>query len=51
LGKQIVEPLFGQIKQAQGFRRCLMRGLDKAAGEWSLLWPAHNLLKLTAATR
>ena len=48
--KQIVEPVFGQIKQARGFRQCLLRGLDKAAGEWSLLCTAHNLLKLAAAT-
>ena len=50
LRKQIVEPVFGQIKQARGFRQCLLRGLDKAAGEWSLLCTAHNLLKLAAAT-
>jgi transposase len=50
LRKQIVEPVFGQIKQARGFRQCLLRGLDKVAGEWSLLCTAHNLLKLAAAT-
>lgn len=50
LRKQTVEPVFGQIKQARGFRQCLLRGLDKAAGEWSLLCTAHNLLKLAAAT-
>jgi hypothetical protein len=48
LRKQIVEPVFGQIKHARGFRQCLLRGLDKAAGEWSLLCTAHNLLKLAA---
>jgi transposase len=50
LRKQIVEPVFGQIKQARGFRQCLLRGLEKVAGEWSLLCTAHNLLKLAAAT-
>jgi transposase len=50
LRKHIVEPVFGQIKQARGFRQCLLRGLDKVAGEWSLLCTAHNLLKLAAAT-
>ena len=50
LRKQIVEPVFGQIKQARGFRQCLLRGLDKVAGEWSLLCTAHNLLKLAATT-
>jgi len=49
LRKQIVEPVFGQVKQARSFRQCLLRGLDKAAGEWSLLCTAHNLLKLAAA--
>src|SRR5215831_14968922 len=29
LRKQIVEPVFGQIKQARGFRQFLLRGLDK----------------------
>jgi transposase len=44
--KQTVEPVFGQIKSARGFRQFLLRGLDKVAGEWSLLCTAHNLLKL-----
>jgi len=50
LRKQIVEPTFGQIKDCRGFRQFLMRGLDKVAGEWSLVCTAHNLLKLAAAT-
>jgi hypothetical protein len=41
----VVERVFGQIKQARGFRQSLLRGLDKAAGEHSLLCTAHNLLK------
>lgn len=49
LRKQIVEPVFGQIKQGRGFRQFLMRGETKVAGEWSLLCTAHNLLKLAAA--
>lgn len=49
LRKQIVEPVFGQIKQARGFRQFLLRGKEKVAGEWSLLCTAHNLLKLAAA--
>ena len=48
LRKQVVEPVFGQIKQARGFRQFLMRGENKVAGEWSLLCTAHNLLKLAA---
>ena len=49
--KQVVEPVFGQVKQARGFRQLLLRGLDKARGEWALICTAHNLLKLAAAAR
>ena len=48
LRKQTVEPVFGQIKQARGFRQFLLRGLNKVSAEWSLLCTAHNLLKLAA---
>ncbi len=44
--KTIVEPVFGQIKQARGFRQFLLRGLAKVKGEWSLICTTHNLLKL-----
>jgi transposase len=44
--KTIVEPVFGQIKQARGFRQFLLRGLDKVRGEWSLVCLTHNILKL-----
>src|SRR6266853_1904828 len=33
--KCVVEPVFGQIKQARGFRQFLLRGKDKVKGEWS----------------
>jgi hypothetical protein len=46
LRKQIVEPVFGQIKHARGFRQFLLRGLTKVQGEWSLICTVHNLLKL-----
>src|ERR1700739_4319547 len=46
LRKQLPEPVFGQIKQARGFRQFLMRGLDKVAHEWGLVCLAHNMLKL-----
>lgn len=49
--KAIVEPAFGQIKEARGFRRFLLRGLEKVRGEWSLITMTHNLLKLFAAAR
>jgi Transposase DDE domain len=44
--KVIVEPVFGQIKEARGFRRFLLRGLPKIRGEWCLVCLGHNLLKL-----
>jgi transposase len=46
LRKGIVEPVFGQIKGARGFRRFCLRGLKKIRGEWSLVCLTHNLLKL-----
>jgi len=47
--KIIVEPVYGQIKQARGFRQFLLRGLEKVRGEWSLVCTGHNLLKLHRA--
>ena len=44
--KVIVEPVFGQIKEARGFRRFLLRGLDRIRGEWCLVCLTHNLLKM-----
>jgi len=44
--KAVVEPVFGQIKEARGFRRFLLRGLEAVAGEWALVCTGHNLLKL-----
>jgi transposase len=44
--KTIVEPVFGQIKQARGFRQFLLRGLTKVRGEWALVCLTHNILKL-----
>jgi len=49
LRKQVVEPVFGQIKQARGFRQFLTRGIDKVRGEWTLLCTVHNILKLKNA--
>jgi hypothetical protein len=46
LRKQIAEPVFGQIKQARGFRQFLLRGIQKVKAEWALVCTAHNLLKL-----
>ena len=44
--KQIVEPVFGQIKEVRGFRRFLLRGLENVTGEWDLICLTHNVLKL-----
>ena len=51
LRKSVVEPVFGQIKQARGFRQFMLRGLAKAQGEWSLICTVHNLLKLAKAMK
>lgn len=48
LRKHTVEPVFGHIKEARGFRRFLLRGLKKVPHEWALLCTAHNLLKLAS---
>ena len=44
--KGIVEPVFGQIKQARGFRRFLFRGFERVCAEWKIICLGHNLLKL-----
>jgi transposase len=44
--KQVVEPVFGQIKQARGFRQFLLRGIEKVRAEWAIICTAHNLTKL-----
>ncbi len=49
LRKQIVEPVFGQIKQARGFRQFLLRGVEAVRAEWALICTAHNLTKLARA--
>lgn len=50
LRKQIVEPVFGQIKQGRGLRQFLLRGVRKVDGEWSLWCTTHNVLKIWAST-
>ena len=48
LRKQVVEPVFGQIKEARGFRQFLLRGVEKVRAEWAMICTTHNLLKLFA---
>ena len=42
----IIEPVFGQIKQARGIRGFSRRGKNAADAEWKLICGTHNLLKL-----
>jgi len=42
----LVEPVYGQFKEHQGFRRFMRRGLGAASSEASLVATTHNLLKL-----
>jgi transposase len=49
LRKQTVEPVFGQVKEARGFRRFSLRGMARVPHEWALVCTAHNLLKLARA--
>ena len=46
LRKQTVEPVFGIIKQALGFRRFLLRGQEKVSLEWTLISTSYNLKRL-----
>ncbi len=47
--KCVVEPVFGQIKQARGFRQFVLRGIRKVKGEWALVCLTHNILRFYAA--
>jgi transposase len=49
--KQTVEPVFGQIKERQGLRRFVLRGLAKVTGEWTLWCLTHNLRRIVQALR
>ena len=46
LRKQTVEPVFGIIKSAMGFRQFLLRGLDRVTHEWTLVCLAWNLKRM-----
>lgn len=50
LRKELPEPVFGQIKQARGFRQFLLRGKEKVRAEWRLICAGHNMLKLFGAS-
>ena len=44
--KHTVEPVFGIIKSAMGFRQFMLRGLEKVRGEWDLVCLAYNVKRL-----
>ncbi len=48
LRKQMIEPVFGIIKSVMGFRHLSRRGLKKATGGWTAVWPAWNLKRMAA---
>ena len=48
LRKQAVEPVFGIIKSALGFRQFQLPGLDRVRDEWSLAIMAWNTKRLFA---
>lgn len=50
LRKSMVEPVFGVIKHVMGFRQFMLRGFEKAQGEWSLMCIAYNLKRLHTIT-
>jgi transposase len=46
--KSTVEPVFGIIKAAMGFRHFLLRGLERVSGEWDLVCMAYNIRRMHA---
>jgi hypothetical protein len=49
--KETVEPVFGIIKQALGFRQFLLRGLEKVNLEWGIVCLGYNLKRLYRLSR
>lgn len=49
--KCTIEPVFGIIKSALGFRQFLLRGFDAVCGEWNLVCIGWNLKRLFTLTR
>jgi predicted GIY-YIG superfamily endonuclease len=47
--KVIVEPVFGMVKEGEGFRRWTVRGLENVRTQWALVCTAYNLKKLAKA--
>jgi transposase len=49
--KALIEPVFGILKEQQGARRCLLRGVAAVRAEWTLLAAAFNLRTLARLWR
>jgi hypothetical protein len=49
--KETVEPVFGIIKQALGFRQFLLRGLEKVNLEWGIVCLGYNMKRLYRLSR
>lgn len=49
--KSTVEPVIGNIKRSMGFRQFLLRGIEKAGGEWTLVCASWNLRRLHALSQ
>ena len=47
--QETVEPVFGIIKSAMGFRQFLLRGKQKVSTEWDLVCLAYNVKRLWKA--
>lgn len=47
LRQQSVEPVFSQITEVRGFRRCSLGGLAAVRREWDLVAAVDNLLRLS----
>lgn len=48
--KSTVETVFGIIKQVQGFRQFLLRGLESVGSEWAMVCIGWNLKRMHALT-
>jgi hypothetical protein len=49
--QQLIEPVFGQIKDGRGIRGFMRRGKAACDSEWKLICGTHNLLKLYRRAR
>ena len=49
LRKQIVEAVFGPVKQARGFRQFLLGAVDAVRAEWAMICATYNLITLAKA--